>query len=227
MNRRNVPPSPPRSLLGRLLRGISGVFGTLFVALLLAVGIEWTGMTFFWADQGAARSAAVLRQDLDWLAGRKADHFRLLPSAPELALKLSDRLYRGIVVWSGLEQAALATGRFSACIGQYLQAALNTIQTLLVRMAITITSLPLFFVFALWGALEGTVRRDLRRFGGDIERGMIYHWAKHVAGAVLILPVVIYLAWPDSINPVWIFMPFAVALGINMMAVSATFTKYV
>ena len=227
MNRQNSPPTQPRSLLGRLFRWISNLVGTLIAACLLTVIIEWIGMTFFWADQGATRSAAVLRQDLAWLTAKKSNDFRLFPSAPELAIKLSNRLYQGLVVGSGLEKGVLAAGRFSSLIGQYLQAGLNSIQTLLVRVAITITSLPLFFVFALWGALEGTVRRDLRRFGGDIERGMIYHWAKHVAGAVLILPIVLYLAWPDSINPVWIFMPFAAALGINMMAVSATFTKYV
>ncbi len=227
MNRQNSPPTQPRSLLGRLFRWISNLMGALIAACLLTVIIEWVGMTFFWADQGATRSAAVLRQDLAWLTAKKSNDFRLFPSAPELAIKLSNRLYQGLVVSSGLEKGVLAAGRISSLIGQYLQAGLNSIQTLLVRVAITITSLPLFFVFALWGALEGTVRRDLRRFGGDIERGMIYHWAKHVAGAVLILPIVLYLAWPDSINPVWIFMPFAAALGINMMAVSATFTKYV
>ena len=225
------PPRQPRGLVGRIFQWTLGVVGAVAAALVLAVVIEWGGLTFFWADQGAARSAGVLRQDLAWLAGVDTDPIILplvtLPAPSVLAAEISAGIYHAVFVWTGIGQVLAWLSTSSAVLAVYLEAGLNAVQTFFVRLAITITALPLFLVFAWWGAMEGLVRRDLRRFGGDIERGMIYHWAKHVAGATLAVPVFLYLAWPGSINPAWLFVPFTLALGVNLMVVTSTFTKYV
>ena len=221
----------PRGLVARLLRWTLGLAAAITVALMLAVIIEWVGMTLFWPEKGSSRSRAVLQQDLAWLRGTSTDPIVLplvtVPAPATIAAELSNSLYRAVFVWTGLERVLSWLSSASVLIAVYLEAALNAIQTFFVRLAITITAAPLFLAFAWWGAMEGLVRRDLRRYGGDIERGMIYHWAKHVAGAILAVPVFLYLAWPDSLNPAWVFVPFALALGINIMVVSATFTKYV
>ncbi|MXY64069.1 MAG: TIGR03747 family integrating conjugative element membrane protein [Gammaproteobacteria bacterium] len=221
----------PRGLVARLLRWTLGLAAAITVALMLAVIIEWVGMTLFWPEKGASRSRAVLQQDLAWLRGTSTSPIVLplvtVPAPATIAAELSNSLYRAVFVWTGLEQVLSWLSSASVLLAVYLEAALNAVQTFFVRLAITITAVPLFLAFAWWGAMEGLVRRDLRRYGGDIERGMIYHWAKHVAGAILAAPVFLYLAWPDSLNPAWVFVPFALALGINIMVVSATFTKYV
>ena len=221
----------PRGLVARLFRWTLGLAAAIVVALLLTVIIEWVGMTLLWPEQGASRSRAVLQQDLSWLRGTATDPIVLplvtVPAPAAIAVELSISLYRAVFVLTGLEQILSWLSSASVLLAVYLEAALNAVQTFFVRLAITITAIPLFLVFAWWGGMEGLVRRDLRRYGGDIERGMIYHWAKHVAGAVLAVPVFLYLAWPDSLNPAWVFVPFALALGINIMVVSATFTKYV
>lgn len=221
----------PRGLVARLFRWTLGLAAAIVGALLLTVIIEWVGMTLLWPEQGASRSRAILQQDLAWLGGTATDPIVLplvtVPAPAAVASELSISLYRAVFIWTGLEQVLSWLSSASALIAVYLEAALNAVQTFFVRLAITITAIPLFLIFAWWGAMEGLVRRDLRRYGGDIERGMIYHWAKHVAGAVLTVPVFLYLAWPDSLNPAWVFVPFALALGINIMVVSATFTKYV
>ena len=221
----------PRGLVARLFRWTLGLAAAIVGALLLTVIIEWVGMTLLWPEQGASRSRAILQQDLAWLSETETDPIVLplvtVPAPAAIAAELSISLYRAVFVWTGLEQILSWLSSASVLLAVYLEAALNAVQTFFVRLAITITAIPLFLVFAWWGAMEGLVRRDLRRYGGDIERGMIYHWAKHVAGAVLAVPVFLYLAWPDSLNPAWVFVPFALALGINIMVVSATFTKYV
>lgn len=222
---------PPRGFVARVFHWTVGLAGALLAALALTVFIEWAGLTFLWAEQGAARSAAVLRQDLAWLRGTSVDPIALplltVPAPAVLAADLSGRLYHWIFVWTGLEALLSWLASTSAILAVYLEAALNSAQTYFVRLAITITAMPLFVIFGWWGMLEGLVRRDLRRFGGDIEHGMIYHWAKHLTGATLAVPVFLYLAWPGSINPAWLFVPFALALGINVLVVSSTFTKYV
>ncbi|MYB34483.1 MAG: TIGR03747 family integrating conjugative element membrane protein [Gammaproteobacteria bacterium] len=218
---------PSRNLVARIVRGITGWLFALAGALFLSVVIEWAGLTFLWPDQGSARSAHVLERDLAYLGVERGQPAADPGSAPALAAVIFGRLYRGVMVDTGLEAVLRGLSGFSSLVADYLEACLNTVQTFLVRVAITLTALPILVLFALWGALEGMVRRDLRRFGGDIERGMVYHWLKHFAGALVIMPVVLYLAWPGAVNPAWVFIPFALALAVNVMAITATFTKYV
>ena len=159
----------PRNLTGRILHWFVSLMGTLLVAMVLGVVIEWLGMTLFWSEQGAGRSAGILRQDLSYLVAGSM-HTKTLPGTFEWAGWISSSLYQGMVVWTGLDMVFATLGATSVLLSDYLQAAHNIIQIFLVRLAIAITALPLFFLFAGWGALEGAVRRDLRRFGGDIER---------------------------------------------------------
>ncbi|MCY4052156.1 MAG: TIGR03747 family integrating conjugative element membrane protein [Gammaproteobacteria bacterium] len=217
----------PRRLTVRLLCGFAGLFGALIGAMIVSVIIEWFGMTLFWSDQGASRSAAILEQDLSYLGFGESSRYEIMPVTAVWAVWIFSNLYQVLMVWTGLETLIVSFGATSYLLASYLQAAINTIQTYLVRLAITITALPLIVLFGVWGALEGTVRRDLRRFGGDIEHSMLYHWAKHVAGVVVLVPIMLYLAWPTSVNPAWVFVPFAFLLGINLMALTSNFTKYV
>lgn len=218
---------PSRNLVVRIVRGIGGWLFALAGALFLSVVIEWIGLTLFWSDEGPARSARVLERDLAYLGVERGRQSAAPGSAPALAAALSGRLYRSALVDTGIEAMMRRLSGFSTLVTNYLEAAINTIRIFLVRVAITLTALPILVLSALWGALEGMVRRDLRRFGGDIERGMVYHWLKHFAGSLVVLPVVLYLAWPGAVNPAWVFIPFALALAVNVMAITATFTKYV
>ena len=118
-------------------------------------------------------------------------------------------------------------GQAGQIAGEYVGASLNVAQIFLLRLAITITSLPLFILFAYWGFFEGLVRRDLRRYGADYERGMVYHYSKYAVSAVFILPIIIYLTIPVTLNPAFVFLPFALVLAYLVMVVSATFTKYI
>jgi len=220
----NERKEPSKNLIARVMRWIASCAFALAGALILSVAIEWTGLTFFWPDQGSARSARVLAQDLGYLGAGPAEQ---AAGAAALAAMLADRLYRSTMIETGLQPALRGLAGFSSLLTNYVEAAFNSIRIFLVRVAITVTALPAVALFAVWGALEGAVRRDLRRFGGDIERGMVYHWLKHFAGALVVMPVVAYLAWPGAVNPAWVFIPFALALAVNVMALTATFTKYV
>ena len=169
-------------------------------SLAITVLIEWVGLTFVWHGEGSRRSARVLAQDLAWLSSHGSEAAFGLPAPAVAAGAIAERIHYWCFRWTGLE-ALMQWLMRSGYLAEYLRATLNVAQTFFVRLAITVTAIPLFALFAWWGLVEGMVRRDLRRFGGDIEHGMVYHWAKHVAGAVVFIPVILYLAWPGSINP--------------------------
>ena len=218
--------APSRNLVARFARWTALTLMAIIGSLAITVLIEWVGLTLIWYDEGSRRSAQVLAQDLAWLSSHATEPAFGLPALPDLALGIAGRLHYWTIRWTGLEQIfqwLLQAG----IMGEYILAGMNAATIFFVRLGITVTAIPLFVLFAYWGAVEGTVHRDLRRFGGDIEHGTVYHWAKHVAGAVVFIPVILYLAWPGSINPAWLFIPFACALGLNMMVVSANFTKYI
>ncbi|EPO2666573.1 TIGR03747 family integrating conjugative element membrane protein, partial [Escherichia coli] len=64
-------PSPPRQhgLLWNLLWGWPWMLvGILFSSLLLSLLVEYIGIAFFWPEQGAAHSEAVMKTELGWLS---------------------------------------------------------------------------------------------------------------------------------------------------------------
>ncbi len=216
----------PKSLLGRILRGLLYLAGAIIFSLLISLLIEWVGLVFIWPEEGSGHSKRVLEQELQYLSLHNTDTAFSFPAPPFEASVLSQQLYFWLITWTGLEAVLvwMISGNFLA---EFAKASFNCIQIFFIRLAVTITALPLFFLFAYWGSMEGLIIRDLRRFGGDIEHGMIYHFAKHVAGAVIVFPIIFYLAWPEAVNPAWVFLPFAFLLGMNMLVVTRNFTKYV
>lgn len=68
---RAAQPSPPRQhgLLWNLLWGWPWMLvGILFSSLLLSLLVEYIGIAFFWPEQGAAHSEAVMKTELGWLS---------------------------------------------------------------------------------------------------------------------------------------------------------------
>jgi hypothetical protein len=108
-----------------------------------------------------------------------------------------------------------------------LIAAGYTTLVFLVRLLVLTLSLPLFLTAACVGLIDGLVRRDVRRFGAGRESGFVYHRAKAALMPLATLPWVIYLALPFSLNPLWILLPGAAALGAATCVAAATFKKYI
>jgi integrating conjugative element membrane protein (TIGR03747 family) len=111
-------------------------------------------------------------------------------------------------------------------VEDYGLAALYTVLTFLTRLLILTLSIPLFLMAAFTSAVDGLVRRDLRRFGAGRESGFIYHRAKMLVVPVGVAPWVVYLALPVSVSPVLILLPCAVVLGGVMSVAVGSFKKY-
>ena len=112
------------------------------------------------------------------------------------------------------------------CVESYLIAATYTTLVFLVRLLVLCLTLPLFLMAAFVGLVDGLVRRDVRRFGAGRESGFIYHRAKAALMPLAVLPWVIYLALPVSVNPLLILLPSAALHGVAVCIAAATFKKY-
>jgi len=108
----------------------------------------------------------------------------------------------------------------------YLIAAAFTTLTFLVRLLVLMLALPLFLMAAFVGFVDGLVRRDVRRFGAGRESGFLYHRAKAALMPLTMLPWVVYLALPVSLNPLLILLPSAALLGLVVSLTVGSFKKY-
>ena len=123
---------PPRQhgLLYNLVWGWPwALVGLLLSSLLLSLLIEYAGMTFFWPDEGAAHSRAVMNTELGWLSTEFTRS--LLLSTPSVTVPgWISVAYQWLFVESGMQswlqsqQAVTAAGRrvsqFSGELSQWL-----------------------------------------------------------------------------------------------------------
>jgi integrating conjugative element membrane protein (TIGR03747 family) len=113
-----------------------------------------------------------------------------------------------------------------ALFGDYLRAAMIITELVAVRVAIALLSLPAFLFITLVAVVDGLVERDLRRFGGGMERAMLYHYVKPHARMIVVLAWVIYLSAPIGMHPNLIFVPAALLFGWVVFTTVSSFKKF-
>jgi integrating conjugative element membrane protein (TIGR03747 family) len=76
-----------------------------------------------------------------------------------------------------------------------------------------VLTLPAYAMIGVMSLVDGLVQRDLRRFGGGLESGLLYHHLKAMLRPMLSLPIFLYLISPWSLHPTTIFVPFVLGFG--------------
>jgi integrating conjugative element membrane protein (TIGR03747 family) len=231
----------PKNLAGKLIYGVFLIIGLLLLSLLVSILLEWAGIAFsFWDKPGTDHSREMLLTEVSYL---ETDFKRrLFNSSPaEMSVRVVEWTYAWLVVRSGfislrawLTQPVLETEsslvsflkKFYTSVETYLLAAINIIQLFAVRLLVVTFSLLTYMVFG-WAALvDGLVQRDLRRFGGGREYGLVYHRFKGWMKQLIFLPPLLYLALPIPIHPNSVFVPAAVLFGLTIFITASTFKKY-
>ncbi|UFH29282.1 TIGR03747 family integrating conjugative element membrane protein [Pseudomonas sp. CIP-10] len=214
------------------------LLGLLFASLIFSIVLEFVGMLWFWPEQGWHHSHAMWLNELGWLS----NHFKnslLVQEPAQATAKVLERLNDWVVVRSGwahsdtqlklLSHETSLQGQFAQAyvlVQDYLLAALFTVFTFVVRLAVLTLATPLFMLAVITGAVDGLIRRDLRKFGAGRESSFVYHRAKRTLLPLMVSPWVIYLSLPLSVNPIWVLLPCAAVLGWMVAVTAATFKKY-
>ncbi|MNO72431.1 hypothetical protein D3C76_633780 [compost metagenome] len=214
------------------------LLGLLFASLLFSIVLEFVGMLWFWPEQGWHHSHAMWLSELVWLS----DHFKsslLVQEPAQATAKVLQHLNEWVVVRSGwaqsdtqlklLSREPSLQGQFAqvyVVVQDYLLAALFTVFTFVVRLAVLALATPLFLLAVITGAVDGLMRRDLRKFGAGRESSFVYHRAKLTLLPLMVSPWLIYLSLPWSLNPNWVLLPCATLLGCMVAITAATFKKY-
>jgi len=214
------------------------IIGLLVASLLFSILIEFVGLLLFWEDQGWLHSQAMLTCELGWLS----EHFKsslILQQPGQTIVQLLDFLNQWLLVKTGFadfaQQARVSSqgngvwswiNQLYVSIENFVLAAVYVTFTFVVRLTILVLATPLFLLATFTGFVDGLMRRDLRKFGAGRESSFVYHRAKRAVIPLLIVPWVIYLSLPFSLNPMAVFLPCAVMLGITTSITATTFKKY-
>lgn len=236
----NTPPQPIQrpglifSAIGSVLR----IIGLLVASLLFSILIEFAGLLLFWGDQGWRHSQAMLNSELGWLS----EHFKaslILQQPGQTIIEWLDFFNQWLLVKTGFadfaRQARVSSqgsgfwswiNQLYVSIEDLVLAAVYVSFTFVVRLTILVLVTPLFLLTMFTGFVDGLMRRDLRKFGAARESGFVYHRAKRAVIPLLIVPWIIYLSLPFPLNPMTVFLPCAVMLGVTTAITAMTFKKY-
>ena len=229
-----------RGTFSRILTGLAQGLKWLLVSLFISILIEWTGMVFWWEEQGAAHSRQMLANELCWL-GTGFHQNGWMGHIGNHAYHLSDRVYSLLFERTGIVELVhwitpapsphesgirAVLHRLHAPVSEYVVAAMQMTQVFTVRLAILVLSLPVFALFAWVALVDGLVLRDLRRWGGGRESSFVYHYARKATLPLFLSAWVLYLVSPVSVHPSWILLPFALAFALAVRITAGTFKKY-
>lgn len=234
------PPQPIQrpglfvSAMGLVLR----IIGLLLASLLFSILAEFAGLLLFWGDQGWRHSQAMLTSELGWLS----EHFKsslMLHEPGQTVVQWLDFLNQWLLVNTGFadfaQQARVSSqnsgswgwiNQLYVSVEDFVLATVYVSFTFVVHLSILALATPLFLLAMFTGFIDGLMRRDLRKFGAGRESSFVYHRAKRAVIPLLIVPWILYLSLPFSLNPMAVFLPCSVMLGVAMAITAATFKKY-
>lgn len=215
--------------------------GMVLGSLIISILIEWCCIALFWPDEGSNHSYEMLTDEISYLN----DDFResYFPIAPfdfarATAINTHHYLFKSTYFIALLNDIAeqklfkdnpeLSADIYSIyqLTVEYIKAAMNITELIAVRVSIAILSIIAFVLIFIVSTIDGLVERDLRKFGGGIERAMVYHYVKPHAKLIFILSWMVYLSMPFSIHPNSIFVPAAALFGLVTFVTVSSFKKF-
>lgn len=201
------------------------IFQMLLISAFISSLVEVVGMaTDFWDIKGIGHSQMMLTQELEYLqialAKNIFTHFSGLTV---------QTLFDNTVgyVFEFFQLLGFFDGSTpNGIIGTYIGAVVNIFAVTFMRFFVFVFTLPLYFIFGYVGLMIGIVERDKRRAGGGRESGALFQFFKSSVVPSVALALFIYLAWPDSLNPTYVFFPSALLFATAAAYMTASYKKY-
>lgn len=231
------------------LEATIGLFFVAFTAWFMGLMSEVAGHHLFWKSEGAyAHSARITQQDLDYILAaprslavgdteafaRKVMATAAAPYRMAGLVAAYERFHadappaRGATHKGPLgEGLKSVTRQIFRSASYWAMVSLHVAQDVALRLSVALFALPAFALAVLIGAVDGLVRRDLRRWRGGRESSFIYHHAKQYTVWALTGGFGFYLMWPlGGFNPAYMVLIFTVLVAVVLSTAVASFKKY-
>jgi len=210
---------------GALLAPLKLVFAlTLtFVGIIFAAWIvDWTFVFKVWPD-GIDRLKSILAADLT----RALDLAAWQGGVPSAVTGTANFLYTLVFRATGIHDMGVRFAEGAALSipdtivrntyianRDAIEVTMIGTQLLGVRLASLAMIVPLLALVYLVGAADGLTQRAIRRACGGRESASLYHRAKHLQVALIVIAVLTGLLWPALLDVRWIGLPLTATLGI-------------
>ena len=119
------------------------------------------------------------------------------------------------------------TGSLISGMWPMIQGVMIGFQIFMIRLSVIILMLPFIVLVMLVSATDGYLEWYRRRTGGARESAFIYHRSKHMVSWSLAGLWFFYLVPPFAVDPIYIFLPAILFLGIFSRLSVQFFKKYV
>lgn len=212
------------------------IIGVLLASLFFSLILEYIGIFFFWAEEGAQHSYQIMLIERTYFAESFTQSI-FLPSPvitviywiTDFSQWMQDSLLKipairtGNGVTDGINVGAIKAIQAGE---QYLLATFFVLQIVMMRVTILVLSIPLFILVIIVSVVDGLVRRDLRRYGAAYESSFLYHHAKRIIKPAIYIPCVLYLSLPFAVYPNILLLPSILLIGMAISVTVGSFKKY-
>lgn len=194
------------------------------LGLLLATLITDFGIVLF-VDDGLTVLKNTYHEEVQYLSNS------MDAQAQTFVSEWVNTAYHWIFVKSGVHHYLYSgggqiTNNLLSNLWPLLQGIVIGFQIFMLRLAVIALMLPFMGLIMIVAIADGYLGWFRRRSGGGRESGFIYHRSKNVVGWSLISLWFFYLVPPFAINPVYIFLPSMIILGISTRFSIQYFKKY-
>lgn len=206
------------------------------LCVLFGIVLEWFIMTKYYPEQGAYRSLRLLEAEMSYLANSQLVTTgygntlisRLLIAQQHTYLFFAETLKMEAAL-NGLSDLRFIQHGFDR-MGLldphvYAVSMLNMINVITLKVVVILLSLPIFLILMIWSVNAGLVQRAIRKYQVRNETSWIFHHAKRIKFWSIVLPVIVYLTWPNELSPLLIFGPCAFAYGASWFVMASKFKK--
>jgi integrating conjugative element membrane protein (TIGR03747 family) len=241
-------PPAPRGPISLVVMAVWAFALSTVVACLLGWAIEMVGIYAWWPQQGVNHVKAIVQEDLEYIAA--APRSLLIDDTVGFANQLVttiERPFRRVGLMNFYESFAQGAGvspqpahsdKVARLMGaleplkreatRWVVLFMYVVEDTMLRMATAAFALPAFVLACLLGAVDGMVRRDLRRWQGQRESSWFYHRAKRMFFWSLTGGFTFYLTWPfGGFNPAYMVLVFTALSAMSLSSTVASFKKYV
>ncbi len=199
----------------------------LLISVIFSTVIDFVGMYLDW--WGKDHQLNVLADDIVYL-GNNFTVSIFGQSPAELAIAISQVIKDYMTISKDIGNQNLFFFRLLADVLRFIepvyQSLILSAMVIGVRCFIICMSVSFFFVIAIVAAVDGLVERELRKEGGGIEQSKLYHHAKAWVGRVLVVTPILYLSYPETINPAIVILPSALLFGLATYVTFSTYKKH-
>ncbi len=182
------------------------------------------GIVFFWPD-GLGLLTRTYDQEVQYLS-RNIDE-----RTTELISSWVQSSYELVFVKTGMQKylhsgGGQLTNNLITGMWPVLQGIMIGFQIFMIRMSVLILMLPFTALIVAVAAADGFTEWYKRRTGGARESAFIYHRSKHMVAWALTGLWVFYLMPPFAVDPVYVFLPTILLLGLFSRLAVQYFKKY-